>query len=199
MGKFACLAVLVAAVLFGSVTVAEAALPIKAVRTLGPRAVVMVRNVGNGISNFLWSNKGTITTGVVLATFASEPEPFVQGATTVVTATAEKTIETVVPAVAETVTTTASVGLLEYLILAGLGAVCTVAVYLAIRKVQWRRHAVPIAIFLVVFLVICCCGIAVRADTIGVSNEMICGVYSVHWGKLIWNIILFLLAFPLPG
>jgi len=35
--------------------------------------------IGDGVSSFLWRNKGAITTGTVLVTAATNPEPFIDG------------------------------------------------------------------------------------------------------------------------
>lgn len=177
MGKFTYVAVLVAAVLLGSVMVAEAAPPIKAV---GPRAVVMLKKAGTGISNFLWKNKGAVTTGVVLGTFAMNPDPFVEGATTVATAAMGDAPK---------------IGV--YLLLAALFAAGVSAAVLAIRRVQWRRHLVPIAVFLIVFFVICCAGVAVRADTIGtLPLETTSSGLSPGWFRIALNVIMVILMLP---
>lgn len=84
-------------------------------------------------------------------------------------------------------------------ILAGLLTACIIVTVLAVRYVPWRRHLVPIVVFLIVFLAICCCGVAVRADTLGAVPVEVAGIMPINWAKVIWNIILIILAFPIPG
>ena len=68
----------------GSVVPVEAASRLQVVRSAVPKVVETVTKtagkVGDDISSFFWRNKMAITTGTVLATAATNPEPFIDGA-----------------------------------------------------------------------------------------------------------------------
>ncbi len=190
---------------------------VQAVKAMGSKAVKIasglpatVGKAGDAVSGWLWRNKGVVATGTVLTTFALQPKPFVEAASNVTTATAEKVVETVVPKVGNIAVSTGFRS--DYAVLLGLFGL---GVFFLIFKDRWkirRQLWVPILIFLFVFFVICCCGVAVRADSgevIGQAFEGMTKAFSeaeansaVSPGflKMLFNLLLlFLLLIPWAG
>ena len=83
---------LLAAVLVVSVVESvEAANRLRTIRSAVPKivstATKSLAKIGDGVSSFLWRNKGAITTGTVLVTATTNPEPFIDGVVAVANGT----------------------------------------------------------------------------------------------------------------
>ncbi len=94
MHRFVCLAMLLACVALVSTTTIEAASSLQ-------KAAPKVKRMADGVSSWLWKNKGGVATGAVVTAFVTQPEPFVEAAASVATNTltnATKTaVESIVP------------------------------------------------------------------------------------------------------
>ena len=159
MDKFVYLAVLVAVVVLGSASFAAAASPI---RVLVPKAAKVVTGipatigkVGDGVSNWLWRNKGTVATGTVLTTFAMKPEPFLEATTKVAS------------------------GHGGFGILIGLAALVGLIVLYEIGG-RTRTIARIVTVALLIGLVLFCCN-AARADDFSTMLEPTCIAWPIGW------------------
>jgi hypothetical protein len=72
--------------LFAVLTVsADAAIPKKAVTKLATKAKDYITKVGNSLGNTIWQNKGSVAIGASAVAVATHPEPFVNGAVSILT------------------------------------------------------------------------------------------------------------------
>ena len=175
MDKFVYLTVLVGVVMLGSATFAVAS-PIK---TLVPRAAKVgsgipatIGKVGDGVSNWLWRNKGTVATGTVLTTFAMKPEPFLEATTKVAS------------------------GHGGFGLLIGLAMLVGLIVLYEIGG-RTRTIARIVTVALLIGFVLFCCN-AARADDFSTVLEPTCAAWHFGWGGRIIDIVLIVVMLLIP-
>ncbi len=169
----------------------EAANKFQAIRMAVPRVVnTATKNlvkVGEEVSSFFWRNKVAITTGTVLVTAATHPEPFIDGAVSVaagppVIVQNVDSAEEPLPIPTEKKRTRSN-DWNGYFFLGGLiGVMGLIIMYEAGGRT--RTAAKIITVLLLFGVVLLCCGVA-RADAPGADVA----AFAV-WpdlGKLFWN------------
>lgn len=141
--------------------------------------------IGKHVSNFVWNNKGTIATGVVLTTFAANPEPFIGGATKVVTATSEQVVKPISEEIAKS--TSLSLPNLTPWILA------IVAAYFLYWVLRRHGSATRIASVVILFAVVSLGCTELWAASIDVIPQTAAGIMPKWNWQLVWNIVLLVL------
>ena len=136
---------IITALMFAFNTVpAEAVVPQKRVAT---SVVHFIGKACDNAANVLWRNKGAVAVGTTAVAVATNPEPFVQGATAVVTGTTQTAIQSGTGG-----------GFFSFLLLATLFIAGLWLFVGCIRRKFWR--IVPL---LVIGVLICLCGVTEAA------------------------------------
>ncbi len=184
----------------------EAANRLQTLRSAVPRvvdtAMKSLVKVGEDFSSFFWRNKVAITTGTVLVTAATHPEPFIDGAVAVaagppVIVRNVDSAEEPLPIPTEKKWTRSS-GWGGYVFLAGLiGVMGLIIMYEAGGRT--RTAAKIITVLLLFVAVLLCCGVA-RADAPG-ADVAACAVWpdlSKLFLSYIFDIILIVVMLFFP-
>ena len=178
----------------------EAASRIQTIRSAVPKVVntatKSLGKIGDGVSSFLWRNKGTITTGTVLVTVASNPEPFIDGAVAMAAGPPiliQDSDRTVIQKRAR------SGYWGGYIFLAGLIGILGLIV-LCKSSARMRTVAKIVIVALLIDLVIAGCGVA-RADDFGTVFAPTCAAWPFGWhwgGGRILDLVLIIVILFLP-
>jgi hypothetical protein len=175
--------------LFAVCTVpADAASPAKAATKIAVKAKDFITQTGTSLGNVIWQNKGSIAVGTAAVAVATNPAPFVEGATTIITG---KPAKIVIPAnyqvtgyqSAQSVTGS----LWYYLFYAGVTILCIVGVRCAWSYVKDYKNWLPL---MVVGVLLCSVGV-VEAAVITSPPPVLPPVFisPIPW----WNIVNFVL------
>ena len=195
MRKYMLIPAAMLSVVVGLAASVEAANRIQTIRSSVPKVVNTATKslvkVGDDISSFLWRNKGTITTGTVLVTAASNPEAFIDGAVAmaagppILIQDGDRTV------IQKRVRSGNWNG---YILLAGLIGILGLIV---LRKSSARTWTVAkvVTVALLFGLVIAWCGIA-RADDFSTIFVSTC-VVPFGWNRII-DIVLIIVMLFLP-
>lgn len=178
MSKHVTILFLAVGVIFGSAMTLEAApLCVKASRN--------VAKIGKRLTGFLWENKGAIATGTAIATFAANPEPFIEGATGIAATATEQAIK---PVSEEIVKSTAFPNVIQWL--CGLAVICFLY-----RISRNHRGAAKIACLMLAFgFVALGCTELWAASVVPLPQTATVIVPELSW-KLVLKIVLFVLTF----
>jgi len=167
----------------------------RAITKIADRTVTFVGKAVDNTAAVLWRNKEAVVLCTALAVAATNPEPFVQGATTVATSAVEGATAIVTSGTDAVIKTTAGSGsgFISFLVLAVL-FIAGLWLFVSIIKFKFWR-AVPL---LVIALLLCFGGVASAAMFTSVP-EMMCTAPAtpIHWWNII-TIILFIVAIFIP-
>ena len=180
MRKFAL--ILAALIVVGIVNSVEAANRLQIIRSAVPRVMNTAMKIGDDVAGFFWKNKVAITTGTLLVTAATNPEPFVEGAVAVVNGPPVVIQNTGdYPIAQKRVRSTDWSGYVVLGTLIGIGGL--ILMYEAGGRARTVAKIVTVALF--VGFVLFCCGV-VRADVPDANDTVICAVQPLG-GAFWWN------------
>ena len=200
MRKYMLIPAAMLSVVVGLAASVEAANRIQTIRSAVPKVVNTATKslvkVGDDISSLLWRNKGTFTTGTVLVTVASNPEPFIDGAVAMVAGPPILIQDGDRTVIQKRVRSGNWNG---YIFLAGLIGILGMIV---LRKSSARTRTVAkiVTVALLIGLVIAWCGVA-RADDFGTVFAPTCAAWPFGWhwgGGRILDLVLIIVMLFLP-
>jgi len=145
-------------------------------------AVNLVGKACDNVSSVLWRNKGTVAVGTTAVAVATNPEPFVQGTTAVVTGTTGKVMKS------NTGSSIVSYLLLSVLLIAGI--------WYFLRCIKFRPgHVLPLLILGV--LILFCFTDSASAGTFAQVPEIQCGMVKppLWWTDIVGWILLIIVIF----
>ena len=132
-----------------------------------------VGNTCDSAANLLWRNKGAVMLGTLLVTAAANPEPFVQGAATVVTGTSQTVYASYIGS------------MLSYVLIA--------IVLIAVGRYLFRRIRLWRVLPLLLLGLLLCCGGVAEAGMMNVVPETQLGIIKPPWWG-VFDLIIFVLT-----
>lgn len=133
----------------------------------------------------MWDNKGTIATGVVLTTFAANPEPFIDGATGIVTTTSEQVAKPISEEIAKSMSQSFPKWTLWL-----IGGVALFFVYRVFRSFRSATKIIGAVILFTVVGLGCTELWAASVDMVPLTASVAVPKWS--W-QIVWHVVLFVL------